>query len=121
MRTVIQQLRLSLPIMSALTAEACAAPSLAPKDITQCFALAGPQSPPKIVKGDVFILPGALLLLRRSDLDAHDPKYTTAAFHAGRYERIVAQESMYDPCGIHIAGWVWLKRLGRRYLEYSAF
>ena len=98
-----------------------ARPGSAKEDITQCFGMSGPLFPPSVTKGEEFIFPGALVLHDPSELHEHDPKLDTPAFRTTQDDRIIALESMRDRCGVHIEGWVWIPRLGRRYLTYWAF
>lgn len=123
MQATIQRLRFALPVLLALSAALCAGPGLAGENIkiTHCFPMASPLSPPKVTKGSVFVLPGALVLISTSEFDVDDPKFTTSAFRTSQDDKILALQNMYDPCGVHISGWVWISRLGRRYIEYSAF
>jgi len=105
MQATIQRLRFALPVLLALSAALCTGPGLAGENIkiTHCFPLASPLSPPKVTKGSVFVLPGALVIIGTSEFDADDLKFITPAFRTSQDDKILALQDMYDPCGVHIS------------------
>ena len=95
---------------------------LAAENDTQCFRVAFSNSPPaSLKKGQAFMLDGALLLSRPSEYEENGRHFGSPAFRANKGDKIIALQAMQSSCGVSLEGWVWVSRLGRRYLMYSAF
>lgn len=96
-------------------------PATAQEARTQCYKSQFGYVPSNVDRGETLKLAGALVLNRPDEFDGRDAKFQSPDFRTSRDDELRALETLRNVCGVSLEGWVWIPRLGRRFLIYSAF